>query len=164
MQKIIMHQYMFSPNFRCGTGGSKPQVSVGKTITGSWTTSRTIYHLLRSKPFSKYNIWKLLIEYFLCLYGVKYSEFWPHIWNSERNSHFTITVARQNLTNIKKSSSTYESRWSSHTLFLSWAERDIFIKVNHYRRPSDKNKSKEHLKFKNVVYVVAPDVRKAPLC
>ena len=30
MQKIIMHQFMFSSNFRCGTGGSKPQVSVHK--------------------------------------------------------------------------------------------------------------------------------------
>ena len=29
MQKIIMHPCIFSPNFRCGQGGSKPQVSVG---------------------------------------------------------------------------------------------------------------------------------------
>ena len=45
MQKIIMHQYMFSPNFRYGTGGSKPQVSVPrkamlcfKEIFNVWTS------------------------------------------------------------------------------------------------------------------------------
>ena len=28
MQKVIMHPWMFLPNFRCGKGGSRPQGSV----------------------------------------------------------------------------------------------------------------------------------------